>query len=586
MVLIFLLVSTVAFAQQSPAVFLAGAAEMDITPEVDKYNDLNGNGIFDMGNSEKAFGFGDKVVSFKDGRILVGNGRGKAEYIYDKLYAYALVLEDPKSKKRVALVGADLYLLTSADIEKIRSMVDEKYGIDFIAISPTHNHMGPDTLGVAGLDQMTVPKIINAIVKTGDVESGINRQWFEKFRNKMVMCIEQAANSMVPAHLTFAKSEFHMGLTDLREPNITDPSLNIMAVDGIDGKPIATLINWANHPESVLLYGNPDRKYDQLPYGSLNDIEKEAWGKVLTSGFPGYAKDYLRKIRGGVPLYFNGPLGGMQTPLRAILWDPVVHPQYPAKTPVNKVPKEIWIPNDFRFAPILGRELAKEALDALELKGEKATFGNIKIGKRSLLVPMENHFFRAMASLGVLGYEKGNLYNDEGQVDNNFGSWIGGLFVPGVKAYTGRNVKVEVSVINIGPAQIVNIPAEALPESIRGFPEDFATNPDKYFPNEKEHHPVGADYRLSVPPLNVTASGKFLFTFCLSGGELGYVIPKSDFKPPRDIKIPPMIWWWICFDAEVHPHYEESMSLSRDIEPIIMGALNELLKETRVEYPK
>jgi hypothetical protein len=567
---------------QAPAVFLAGAAQADITPKVKAYEDRNQNGLFDKGDPTAAFGFGDPVIEFEDGQILVGNGNGPAKYIYDSLWAYALVVENPITQTRVALVSADVYLLTGSDIEKIRSMVDPKYQIDFIVISATHNHMGPDTLGVSGLGQMPVPKIINAWLKTGKAESGINPAWFEGFRRKIVGCIETAAQSMRPANITFAQTPFRMGLNDMREPKITDPLVNIMAVDGIDGAPIATLIQWTNHPETVLEYGRPGYEFGSLSYADLTQEQKDAWGKVLTAGFPGYARAYLAKHRGGVPLYFNGAIGGMQTPLRAKLWDPEKHPQYPPETPLDKVPDDILIPNDFRFAPVLGRELAKKSLQALKDNGVPATDPNVAFAKKDVLVPLKNHLFRTIGAMGVQGYEPGALYDDQGIIDPHFGSWIGGFFMPGVQAPTGKNVKAQVSVVNIGPAQFVSIPAEPLPELIRGLPDDFVEATDTYYPQNKAHHAHAKEYRLAKGPLVDSATGEFLFVFGLSGGELGYVIPQSDFDPPHDLKIPPFYRWWICFDAAAHPHYEESNAISPDVESRLLGPLHELLQANPV----
>ena len=585
MLLFLLLLSPVSSFADSQAVFLAGAAEVEITPQVKDYVDRNGNGKFDFGDPGQPFGFGDRVISFVDGNMLVGNGKGSALYVYDRLYASALVLEDPKTHTRVALVNSDVYLLTEPDVRKIRSLVDPKYRLDHIVIASTHNHMGPDTLGTSGLGEMELPKIINAILVTGKVDSGINESWFQKYTDSLVDCIEEAARTLRPADITFTSTKFHMGLNDWREPLIMDTSLNVMAVDEPDGTPIATLVQWANHPETVLLYGSYKDEDINHPFENLTPEQKEAWGRVFTAGFPGYFRETIRSIRGGVPMYFNGAVGGMQTPLKARLWDPEKHPKYPATENPEKVPDEILIPNDFRFAPILGRELAKAAVAALDQNGEKAVFSDIRFAKEELLVPLENHFFRVAASLGILGHDKGILYDNDGNPDSNFGTWVGGFPFPGIQAYTGKNVKAEVSVINIGPAQIINIPAEPLPESIIGFPDDFVTNADRYFPKNKKSHAHGKDYSLAVDPLKSAATGKYLFTFGLSGGELGYIVPESDFDPPHDLKIPPFAWsWWICFDAEKHPHYEESMAISSQLESIIMGSLYRLLEENPIKY--
>lgn len=577
--------ATPSFAQPADF-FLVGAAEVEITPEVATYEDDNRNGRFDLGDPKNDFGFGDRVTAFVDGPIYVGNGAGQALYVYDRLFAHAMVLEDPKTHQRIALVNADVYMITGPDIEKIRSMVDPAYGIDYIAIAATHNHMGPDTLGLTSLGGVPIPRIINTVLVPDNTLPGVNRKWFEKFRRAVVESIHRAAASVQPATIRLASTSFFAGVNDMREPHIIDPKLNIMAVDGVDGKPIATLIQWSNHPEAVLLYGKPGYEDDLLSQHELTARQKEAWGRVFTAGFPGYARQYLRQVRGGVPMYFNGAIGGMMTPIGARLWDPEAHPSYPITTPPKNIPKEILIPPTFRFAPVLGRELAKAALHALDNSSEIASPTTIRVAKQELLVPMENNTFRAGASLGVMGYERGHLYDDQGRVDDRFGSWIGGLFTPGLKAYTGKNVKTEVSVVNIGQAQIINIPAEALPESIVGFPEDFTTRPEKYFPQNKRHHQQGTGYRLSAPPLESAVTGDYRFVLGLSGGELGYVIPQSDFDPPKDLKVPPFCWtWWICFDAETDPHYEESMSVGSDLEPILMKALHRLLKENPVAPP-
>lgn len=571
-----------AFAQ---GIFYAGAAEADITPAIAEFDDLNHNGRFDYGDPEKAFGFGDRVKSFVDGDILVGNGTGKALFVYDRLMAYAVVIKDPQTGKTVAFVSSDVYLLQGPDVQKIRSMVDEKYAIDYIVIAANHNHMGPDTLGAMGLADVPIPQIINILVETGRAPSGINSIWFEKYQRTVADCIETAAAQMVPAKIRFAKTDFNFGRIDTREPLILDPTLAVMAVDTVDGKPIATLMQWANHPEAVLTYGREGWENALIHYEDLTDLQKQAWGKVLTSGFCGYAREKMRALRGGgVPMYFNGAVGAMMTPLHARMWDPEKHPEYPMTTPPEKVPDELLIPYDFRFAPVLGRELAKAANDALEKNSTAADFTAISVAKTEVLVPMKNNIFRAAASLGIYGSGKDTLYDDQGKPDPEIGSWLGGVFLPGVEVQKGKNTRAELAVVNVGPAQFLSLPCEAVPESIAGFPDDFITNEDKYFPKNKDKHAHGADYKLSAPPLKTAATGDYLFVFGLSGGEMGYAIPGSDFSPPKDLRVPPFCWyWWICFDAETNPHYEESNSVGPDLEKVVMGEMYRLMKENPVQ---
>jgi hypothetical protein len=64
---------------------------------------------------------------------------------------------------------------------------------------------------------------------------------------------------------------------------------------------------------------------------------------------------------------------------------------------------------------------------------------------------------------------------------------------------------------------------------------------------------------------------------CMAGDDLGYVIPESDFDPPHDLWIPPLAFWWFCNDSETDPHYEESATVSSEIESRLLGALTEIL---------
>jgi hypothetical protein len=574
---VLILLGAAATAVNADPLFYAGAAKADITPVVSEYEDLNGNGMFDLGDPAQAFGFGDRVIAFEEGPILIGNGEGEARYVYDPLGVQALVVKDAGTGVQVALVAADLYLITHADIEAIRTMVDPELGIDYIAIAATHNHMGPDTLGLSALGKLSIPELVNIVLDTGKAPSGINSIWFEKFRRATVDCIEKAARTARPARITVATDHFTFGQVDSREPLIANPDLNAMAVDGLDGKPIATLLNWSSHPEAVLNYGRCNIENPQMSCDQLTERMKDGFGRTLSAGFPGYARAKMDELRGGVSLYFNGTLGGMMTNLSAPLWDPEAHPKYPADTPPENVPQEIRVDNDFRFAPIQGREIAKAALKAL-VKSTPASVGGVSTHSKTVLIPLENHVFRVAGSIGVIGYEKDVLYDDDGNPDRRIGSWVGGIFMPGVPVGKGKNFKTEVSLVNIGPAQIVNVPAEIVAESILGLPDDFMTSTEKYYPTAEQYHAVGDDYKLAAPPLKELATGEVLFVFGLSGGEHGYAIPKSDFNPPHGIRIPPISNWWISVDAINDPHYEESMSASSQLEPLLIKALADLLR--------
>jgi len=379
---------------------------------------------------------------------------------------------------------------------------------------------------------------------------------------------------MQPARLRFATTEFDFGVRDMREPLIIDRDLVVMAAEGLDGTPIATLVQWACHPEAVLNYGSEQYGLDPA---SMTETEREPWGRVMSAGFPGYFAREMKRLRGGVPLYFNGPLGGMITNLDGVLWDPDAHPEFPTTADPSTVPEQIRIPNDFRYAAVQGRELARAAAVALEASGKTAVETTVDYSRAEFLMPLENPLFRAGAALGFMGYYPRHLYDERGRRDMRTAPWVGGLLVPALDVPQGKFLRSEVSVVRIGPAQIANVPTEALPEFTVGLPPDFATDTVKYFPQNAGAHATGEAYRMIHPALKDQMDAEFKMVFCLSGDDLGYLIPEADFRPSHDIPIPPLSWWWVTSDAVADPHYEESMTVSSRIEPAIMGALTTLL---------
>ncbi len=562
---------------------LAGAAEAEITPRVKDYEDRNGNGRFDMGDPSQPFGLGDPVLAFEEGEIRIGNGEGPARYVYDPLYARVLYLENPHSGKKIALVSLDLYMLMFPDVEGIRSLVDPGLGMDFVLLGSSHTHMGPDTLGISGLQGLSTGEILGVLGR-GKAPSGINRDWFLRLRQTVAGLVRKAAEAKRPAVLNLARTSFDFGIHDEREPLILDTDLVILAVDDPEGEPIATVVQWACHPEAVLLIADP-RNQGRDPV-LVTDEAREAWGKTISAGFPGYLCSTISRERGGVTLYFNGSLGGMITNLHDFVWDPEEHPQFPATTDPERVPEEIRIPNDFRFAPIQGREAARHALEALRRDGKTYPEACIRVAAEQVLVPFQNPFYRLMGALGIVGYETRELYDADGSPVRGSRPCLKGCFLPTVKFPKGKYALTEVAYLEIGPLGLASVPAELLPELSVGLPEDFSMNPDRYFPHHAGAHKTGEKYKLSHPPLKPAMRTPYKMVVSLSGDDLGYMIPKSDFNPPHDLWwFPPLAFWWHCSDSETDPHYEESATAGSELEPRLMGALNGLITTTPPNVP-
>ena len=121
-VFLLLLVSPIPALAQGGMGLHVGFAEVDVTPEL-----------------------GKKPV------YLAGFGKNRtATNVHDRLYARAVVLAD--GKQVIALAAVDVVGLFLPFVEKVRSPFPE---FAHVLISSTHNHEGPDTMGLWGPSTLT-----------------------------------------------------------------------------------------------------------------------------------------------------------------------------------------------------------------------------------------------------------------------------------------------------------------------------------------------------------------------------------------------------------------------------------------------
>ncbi|MFX1345956.1 MAG: hypothetical protein ACFFAI_12675, partial [Promethearchaeota archaeon] len=227
----------------------------------------------------------------------------------------------------------------------------------------------------------------------------VNWEYMEYVANQIIECIDQAYQNMEKARLWFASSSVPGLMKNSRDPGRVYPDLEIMKVSGTRGKTIATMINYAGHPEVLW----------------SNNLE-------LSSDYVGYLRDKVEEELGGIAIFFNGALGGMITP------DVDEH--------------------TFEKAKEIGYTLAEATVNALQCRkfyrwgsffpSWKKTFN---LEKQTFEVPLENIQFYGAMMYGML-YRAEPWYVDS----------------PGMGI-----IMSEVNVINIGAAQIITMPGEVLP---------------------------------------------------------------------------------------------------------------------------
>lgn len=197
--------------------------------------------------------------------------------VHDPLYARTVVLE--RGETLCAIVAVDLIGIQRQDLLKIHEQLPAPFEPHNVLVVATHNHAGPDTLGLWGL-----PPIISGLEEDylhGTVTQGIAQS------------LEQAYKSRRRAELaaTSRRVEAEGLMKNLRRQGLLDRELTVMQVRDVENQdPIATLLALACHPETL---------------GRENT--------EITADFPAVTIAELEKD-GGVGIYVSGALGGLVTP--------------------------------------------------------------------------------------------------------------------------------------------------------------------------------------------------------------------------------------------------------------------------------
>jgi neutral ceramidase len=191
---------------------------------------------------------------------------------HDPILARAVLLDD--GAMRIAIIACDLIGIDAGTIASLRSRIAEKSNgripAGNILFSCTHSHSAPATLRFRG------------------VLGFVNERWWSAAQEKIVALVASLDAKLAPAQFAFASSTVDdIGFNRQDQTHPIDKILSCIAIDAIDNKPIATLINYAVHPVT-------------LSYGNLK----------LSGDVPGHATMRLQEMRGGdASLYLQGACG-------------------------------------------------------------------------------------------------------------------------------------------------------------------------------------------------------------------------------------------------------------------------------------
>lgn len=190
-----------------PDSFRAGAAARDITPPP---------GL-------PMWGYGARHADLAVGQI-------------DPLQAKAVVVA--AGAEKLAIVGLDLGRGPTAPMmERIRHELAEQAGIRHVLISGSHTHHGPviELTDQPGCGQ-------------GKFDAAV--AYAKALPHTIVEAILEADRDLKPARLGIASTSVALNRNRQakHEPKPTDPMLAILRFDDLEGRPIATVVNFAAHP--------------------------------------------------------------------------------------------------------------------------------------------------------------------------------------------------------------------------------------------------------------------------------------------------------------------------------------------------
>jgi hypothetical protein len=190
-----------------------------------------------------------------------------------ELFARAIVLE--KGGVRVAIVGIDNLGWTSALGDRSRALI-KGIPAENILIGSTHTHSAPDAYGFPDENGKSLADLA----------------YLEECVKKIADAVNEAVKNLTPATLKVAVGEAKGKIAyNYYADQLYDPRCGVIqATAKSNGKVIATLVNYAIHPEVI---------------GSSQGI--------LSPDLCGPLYDRIESKVGGVAIFMNGAQGGMVT---------------------------------------------------------------------------------------------------------------------------------------------------------------------------------------------------------------------------------------------------------------------------------
>ncbi len=360
-----------ALAREEKPQLEVGLAEVDITPR------LGGKPVY--------------LAGFGHNRIATG--------VHDPLFTRAIVVRHGQQK--LALVSIDVVGFFLDEVKKVREQLP---GFAYVLVSSTHNHEGPDTLGLWG--------------KTA-FQSGLDPDYQAQVRKGIVTAVKTAEAQCQPVQARISTVKAPQLLHDSRLPIVKHDDLVVLEFFSNGSTPSRTglLVQWNCHPETL---------------GSKNT--------QISADYVGATVKALKDQYRCPVVYLTGTVGGLMTSL-----------QVQVRSREGKLLDDGTFEKTERYGELLAEEAGKALQQAKPLE-----LTPLQVRTRDLFLPVDNKLYQLARQLGVLQRAvhvwTGNAEKAEP--------------APEPKPGQATCIRTEVGWLRLGELEIAAIPGEIYPELV------------------------------------------------------------------------------------------------------------------------
>lgn len=355
--------------------------------------------------------------------------------------------------------------------------------------------------------------------------SGVDPKYQKHWKTAVVELVRELEGRMEPAQLAAAETKLDpSGLCfDHRDPVVIDPYLNVLSLKSAKGRALGTVVRWSCHPEA---------------------LERDNYG--VSADYPGALCAKVEKETGAPCVFLSGIIGGLMSP---------------------EIDRQDSVEIARAEAKRVGEAVAAAALAAAKtaepISAERFGFKSL-----TLPIPIENARYTLFLRSLAFGHV---LYDEGGKPLPTWKSyWLPLkhlLFYP-LQDRDRPRIATEVVRLMFGSIDLLGIPGELFPElALGGYQGQYRfkhplIRPGNARPPDLTKAPKG-------PYLRDKMKGKHKWLVGLANDELGYIVPEYDFiaTPSRTMSPRP----------KGH-HYEETNSVGRSATPLLIGAMEEVLK--------